>query len=199
MLWRSRRRRPPHRFSAQSGSCQGEGCRSSELLWKFHEGHSADGEAVKIYVASSWRNNRQAAVVAALRDAGHEVYDFKNPREGDRGFSWKQILDKKPQEWTPRQYRDQVLTHPRARKGFESDMTALASCDACVLVLPCGRSAHMELGFATGESKQTIILLDDHIDEPELMYLMNSSIALDIAEVVDMLKPGDMMKRGEIK
>lgn len=34
---------------------------------------------MNIYVASSWRCARQPAVVAALRAAGHEVYDFKNP------------------------------------------------------------------------------------------------------------------------
>ena len=34
---------------------------------------------MKIYVASSWRNAQQPAVVARLREAGHEVYDFRNP------------------------------------------------------------------------------------------------------------------------
>lgn len=29
----------------------------------------------RIYVASSWRNTYQPGVVAALREAGHEVYD----------------------------------------------------------------------------------------------------------------------------
>ena len=30
-----------------------------------------------IYVASSWRNTYYPEVVQALRDAGHEVYDFR--------------------------------------------------------------------------------------------------------------------------
>ena len=32
----------------------------------------------KIYVASSWRNVFYPDVVQRLRDAGHEVYDFRN-------------------------------------------------------------------------------------------------------------------------
>ena len=32
----------------------------------------------RIYVASSWRDPYQPEVVAALREAGHEVYDFRN-------------------------------------------------------------------------------------------------------------------------
>ena len=40
----------------------------------------------KIYVASSWRNKYQPEVVAALRKAGHEVYDFRNPKDNPGGF-----------------------------------------------------------------------------------------------------------------
>ena len=36
----------------------------------------------KIYVASSWRNPHQPAIVEELRVAGHEVYDFRNPPGG---------------------------------------------------------------------------------------------------------------------
>ena len=35
----------------------------------------------RIYVASSWRNKYQPEVVAALRKAGHGVYDFRNPED----------------------------------------------------------------------------------------------------------------------
>ena len=33
----------------------------------------------KIYVASSWRNGYYPDVVDKLREAGHDVYDFRNP------------------------------------------------------------------------------------------------------------------------
>lgn len=32
---------------------------------------------MRVYVATSWRNEFQPGVVAALREDGHEVYDFK--------------------------------------------------------------------------------------------------------------------------
>ena len=37
----------------------------------------------KIYVASSWRNEYYHEVVEKLREAGHEMYDFRNPPSGD--------------------------------------------------------------------------------------------------------------------
>lgn len=46
---------------------------------------------MKIYVASSWRNIYQQDIVLFFRNEGHEVYDFKNPSEGDNGFHWSEI------------------------------------------------------------------------------------------------------------
>ena len=45
----------------------------------------------KIYVASSWRNQYYPEVVKALREAGHEVYDFRNPPRGGNGFRWTDV------------------------------------------------------------------------------------------------------------
>ena len=42
--------------------------------------------------------------------------------------------------------------------------------DAFVLLMPCGRSAHLEAGWAIGAGKPTAILLS--AGEPELMYKM---------------------------
>lgn len=137
---------------------------------------------MKIYVASSWRNTEQPAVVAALRAAGHEVYDFKNPRPDDFGFHWSDI-DPGWLTWSGQRFRD-ALQHPIAVAGFESDMHALRTCDACVLVLPCGRSAHLELGWAVGAGKRTAILLSNGMLEPELMYAMVDRVCLDLAEVL---------------
>jgi nucleoside 2-deoxyribosyltransferase len=144
---------------------------------------------VKIYVASSWRNEeRQQSMVAALREAGHEVYDFRNPAPGDRGFGWRQITSTAQDLIDPRRFIDNVLAHPIARDAFKKDMNALRSADATVLVLPCGRSAHLELGYAIGARQRTIALLDDPISKPELMYLACTNIAATQAEVLRLLQ-----------
>lgn len=56
-----------------------------------------------IYVASSRRNTYFPEVVAALRAAGHEVYDFRNPPNGAPGFKWTKV-DAKCMDWTPAEY-----------------------------------------------------------------------------------------------
>lgn len=137
---------------------------------------------MRVYVASSWRNELQPSVVEALRAEGHEVYDFRNPAPGNHGFHWSEI-DPDWKRWTPEQFRE-ALKHPVAKAGFKTDMDALESCDACVLVMPCGRSAHLEAGFAMGSGKPTAILLAD--GEPELMYRM-ARACVTLAEVVEFI------------
>lgn len=145
---------------------------------------------MKIYVASSWRNTIQPTVVEALRAVGHEVYDFKNP-DGKTGFSWNQIsnpehtagrVDGDWQKWTPAEFRE-ALNHPLAQAGFRSDMDALKACDACILVMSSGRSAHLELGWAAGAGKHTAVLMLEPA-EPELMYAMCNTVCTSIDEVI---------------
>ena len=120
-----------------------------------------------IYVASSWRNKIYPEIVDALHEHGQELYDFRNPGPDARGFSWSEI-DPNWQDWTSREYAA-ALKHPIAQQGYQSDLSALQNCDTCVLVLPAGRSASWEFGFAMGQGKRGIVFHPDG-EEPELMF-----------------------------
>lgn len=137
----------------------------------------------KIYVASSRRNKRYLDVVHVLRDRGFDAYDFMMPYGDAPGIAWPCGLDWK--SWTPAEYIRELNAEPAAGQ-FRLDLGALDEADACVLVLPCGRSAHLELGRATA-TKPTVILLDDE-SEPELMYAMVGKICATIPEVYHYLE-----------
>ncbi len=133
---------------------------------------------MKIYVASSWRCEYQPIAVERLRALGHEVYDFRGAGTGwgelpgeTGGFSWSEV-DPDWKRWPQdiRRYLD-GLEHPRAIEGFNRDMDALRAADVCILVNPCGQSAHAELGFACGAGKPTIAWCPE-ISEPALMLKM---------------------------
>jgi hypothetical protein len=136
---------------------------------------------MKIYVASSWRCELQPTVVTELRAAGHEVYDFRNPSEGDNGFHWSEI-DADWQGWPPAQYRAALETSI-AERGFASDYAGMTWAEACILVLPCGRSAHLEAGWFAGKNKPLHILVLEKC-EPELMYKLATSICLTMDELL---------------
>ncbi len=146
----------------------------------------------RIYVASSWRNAHQPLIVQMLRQAGHAVYDFRNPQSGGYpstdssayGFHWSEI-DPNWQAWRPESYK-QALQHPVARQGFDSDYEAMQWADTGVLVLPCGRSAHLEAGYFNGAGKDLFILLMGP-QEPELMYLMATDVCLGLGALCNAL------------
>ena len=154
----------------------------------------------KIYVASSWKNPYFADVVSLLRSAGHEVYDFRNPPHGGHGFKWAEIAPDMgvgvagaagcavgaATEWTFDQYR-QGLKHPKAERQFAADLEAMQWADTCVLVLPCGRSAHTEAGWFSGRGLKTIAYIPQ-FDEPELMYKLFDAIVATPTELLEALK-----------
>jgi len=136
----------------------------------------------RVYVASSWRNTLQPDVVARLRAAGHEVYDFHEPSPGQHGFAWREVSPSSAD--TIAAYFEAIGTG-RAREGFELDKKALDWCDTCVLVLPCGRSAHLEAGYAAGQGKDVYFLLTPQGFEPELMYLLGTGCATTLEDILD--------------
>jgi len=136
----------------------------------------------RIYVASSWRNEHQPGVVALLQDAAHAVYDF---RDSD-GFSWADI-DPDWRRWDFAGYR-KALRHATADRGFRRDKAALGWCDTCVLVLPCGRSAHLELGWAIGQGKRSLIYCPPVMMDAELMYLLADHLVDDTERMIELLR-----------
>ena len=134
-----------------------------------------------IYVASSWRNQYYPEVVEALRAPGHEVYDFRNPLHGGAGFHWTDVDENAP-NWSFNEYTE-GLHHPLAEKQFCADLDALNWADTCVLVLPCGRSAHTEAGWMAGKGKKVVIYIPE-MQEPELMYKLFDGVVNNLYDLI---------------
>lgn len=133
---------------------------------------------MKIYVASSWKNAEwHSAVVAALRLNGFEVNDFKDHSSAPSS----------PDDPPVKGFKKNV-PHPNTTDGCYEDMMALKQCDACVLVLPCGRHAHLELGWAASAGKKTFVLMDHPATEPVVTYLMHGQTVESLDELIAGLK-----------
>lgn len=114
---------------------------------------------LKIYPASSWRNKHYPGDVDAMRGAGHSTYDF---REANSDFRWSCR--------TLQEYIHQLEGDLLVAAAFERDHRALDWCDLCVLIRPCGISAHLEAMYASAKGKPVIIKHDpSETPNPELM------------------------------
>lgn len=145
---------------------------------------------MKIYIASSWRNEHYAEVTQALRDVGHLTWDWRNPPTGGNGFKWQQTGfsgymqgDKiSANQWS------KMLATPPAVAGFASDLCGMNWCDVGVLLHPCGRSAHLEAGWLAGRGKTVHVLALEPV-EPDLMVLaLNGEIFDDVDALSDHLE-----------
>ena len=65
-------------------------------------------------------------------------------------------------------------------------MDALEWANACVLVLPCGRSAHTEAGWMAGRGKKVVVYIPK-MEDPELMYKLFDKVAGTLDEVIKAL------------
>ena len=151
----------------------------------------------RIYLATSWRNEHQPRILALLREAGHEVYDFHNPQvvrwmppphrhclggAVSSGFSWDEV-DPDWRAWTPEGYVN-GLQHPRAQEGFRRDFDAMRWCDICVVLMPCGPSAALEAGWCRGNGRGLIVHVAG-MREPDLMYLVADQFTLTDKALLD--------------
>lgn len=142
----------------------------------------------RIYIASSWRNEEPPDIVKILREQGHNVYNFRDPPHRAGGFQWSSI-DKDWESWSPGAFRMALYNAEIASHGYTADMRAMEWAECCVLVLPCGRSAHLEAGWFAGKGKHSYIYLPSELKvEPELMYLMNTHICISISELIASLE-----------
>lgn len=150
---------------------------------------------MKIYVASSWRNEYYLAALHHLRGAGHTVWDWKSPPTGGSGFRWQDTGETSvesyshgdkvnPTDWF------QMLRSPVAMTGFASDLAGMNWCDAGVLLLPAGRSAHLEAGWIAGRGKKVHLLCPED-SEPDLMVLtLGGSLCINFADLIHAIARG---------
>ena len=103
---------------------------------------------MKIYIASSVKNEKEVLDLAkVLRDHGHQVDAFCEERPGRKVFRESDIKDIEKYD------AKEFLKLPEVRKGFREDKKWIDWSDCIVQLLPCGKSASLELGYGVGSGK----------------------------------------------
>ena len=135
-----------------------------------------------VYVVSSLRNPKVQDVAAKLRGVGLDVYDdWASP--GPETDTWWQEYE----QARGRTFHE-ALEGWHALQVFEHDKRHLDRCDGVVLVLPAGKSAHLEFGYAIGSGKWGIILLDGEPERFDIMYRFANHVAYSVEDVVTLVE-----------
>lgn len=134
-----------------------------------------------IYIASSWKNRHVDCIADCLEQWNIPYYNFKS--EG--GFHWSMVRPHYATENLSLATYKEMLEHRQSVLGFTRDMDHLDEANKVILVSPCGRSAHLELGYAIGQGKPTAIYFTELAVQPELMYKMVDLLTDEIQELME--------------
>lgn len=143
-----------------------------------------------IYLIGSLRNPRVQMVGEQLRAAGWNVFDDWFAAGPEADDAWQRYEQAKGHDFV------QALEGAAAEHVFHFDYEHLYTADAAVLVLPAGKSAHLELGWALGRSIPGFVLLDGEPERFDVMYKFADGVARNVGELIQMLKERLMGEHG---
>lgn len=131
-----------------------------------------------IYVIGSLRNPHVPVVARVLRGHGFDVFDS--------WFAAGEIADDAWRDYEKAKgltYRE-ALADYAADHVYQFDLHHLKRCDMAVLVMPGGKSAHLELGFMVGSGKPGFILFDEEPERWDVMVKFATAVCFSIDELV---------------
>ena len=135
-----------------------------------------------IYIIGALRNKAIPEFANELQQLGFEAFadwfspgpdadDFWRDYSKARGLTYKQALESYA-----------------ARHIFDFDKYHLDRCDLAVMLMPAGKSGHLELGYIIGRGKPGYILFDGEPERYDVMVQFATGIFFNKQELFDKLR-----------
>ncbi len=134
-----------------------------------------------IYLIGSLRNPLVPDIANALRKEGHEVFDQWYGAGPNADDHWMEYCKNKGMNFK------EALADAGAQHVYKFDRTYLDLSDTVVLVLPAGKSGHLELGYALGRGKRGYILLSGEPERYDVMYNFATGVFTSLEELIECL------------
>jgi hypothetical protein len=131
-----------------------------------------------LYLIGSLRNPRVPEIAAELRKLGLDVFDDWFAAGETADDSWRDYEKARGHDFRT------ALRGYSARHVFEFDKHHLDNCDIGVLVMPAGKSGHLELGYLAGQGKPTYILLDGEPERYDVMYQFATDVFTSLEDLL---------------
>ena len=134
---------------------------------------------MNVFLTTVWGNPQHPEVVGLLRSAGFVVYDFAE--HGPTLAPWWGQDAVTAEQFTTR------LADPMQLSSFRRNFEAMEAAAVRVLLLPAGRSAHLELGWFVGRGVPTVVVLGD-CPPHELAYSLVDHLVPSVDGLVPVLQ-----------
>ena len=137
-----------------------------------------------IYIIGALRNPKVPLFANELVAQGFEPFaDWFSPGPDTDDF-WRDYS--KTRGWNYKQ----ALKSYAAQHVFEFDKSHLDRCDAAIMVMPAGKSCHIELGYMRGRGKPAYVLFEEEPERYDVMLNFATDIFFDKEELFNELKYG---------
>ena len=131
-----------------------------------------------IYLVGSLRNPRVPEIASLLRASGYEVFDDWYAAGPEADDYWQKYEKERGHSY------EEGLVGYAARHVYHYDLHHLNRADAGVLVLPAGKSGHLELGYLIGRKRPTFVLFDKEPERWDVMYQFATAVTFNPDELV---------------
>ena len=135
-----------------------------------------------VYLVGSLRNPRVPVVAKQLRAAGFDIFDdwfASGPIADD---SWRDY---------EQDHRDhnmaQALAGIAAQHVYLHDKKWLDTAGAGILMMPAGKSGHLEIGYLAGQGKPTFALFEEDPERFDVMLNFLNAVTYSVEELITCL------------
>lgn len=156
----------------------------------------SDKSRPMIYLIGSLRN-REAVIELATKLEAQTGFEFFADWTAPGPFADDFLRDMaKARGWD----HIRTLSSYAAKHVCAFDRHHLDRADAALLLLPCGKSCHLELGYVAGQGKPTYVYMPDPPERVDVMYNLAGFVHHDLIRIVQQMEvelAGSKQNRGE--
>lgn len=137
---------------------------------------------ISVYLIGSLKNPEVPKVAQAIRALGFEVFDDWYAVGPEADDYWRDYEKAKGHNFA------QALAGYSARHIFEFDKHHIDRCSIGILLMPSGKSAHLELGYMAGQDKTTIYCYDQEPERYDIMVQFANHVCCGVPALLDLMK-----------
>jgi len=137
-----------------------------------------------IYLIGSLRNPEVPVLANRLREEGHDVFDDWYSAGFEADDKWRDYEKARGHNLA------QALKGYAAQHVMEFDKFHLKRADTVVLVMPSGKSGHIEYGYAIGLGKKGYVLQEADAERYDVMYALGTDVVYSVEELIERLSDG---------
>ena len=134
-----------------------------------------------IYLIGSLRNPDVPKVAQLIRRWGHEVIDDWYAAGPEADDKWQDYEQQRGRTYC------EALNGLHAGHVFDFDRTHIERADVGILLLPAGRSGHLEFGYLRGLGKPGYIVLGGNYDRFDVMYKFATAVVERVEDLKEAL------------